>query len=241
MTCVAGRGWTMHLGDCLDILPTLDVSRLVLVSDVPYGIALSSGRGGGFGRCTIANDGDTSMRDAALELYGPGPAIVFGTWRIARPPGTRVLLTWDKGEHVGMGDLELPWKPNTEEIYVLGDGFVGTRTGSVLRHLAIAGGVGVARDAKGLILRGGRLHPTEKPVSLMLDLVGRCPPDRAVLDPFAGSASTGVAAMRLGRPFVGMEVDPTHFATACERLAAEEHESTVSASRGGQGALFGAK
>lgn len=239
MSTTTGRGWTMHLGDCLAVLPTLDLGAVVLVSDVPYGIGLSSGRGGAFGRCTIANDEDTSMRDAALALYGTGPAIVFGTWRIQRPAGTRVLLTWDKGEHVGMGDLELPWKPNTEEIYILGEGFAGTRTGSVLRHHALAGSVGAARDAKGLVLRGGRLHPTEKPVSLMLDLVGRCPADRSVVDPFAGSATTGVAAMRLGRVFVGM--DPHHYATACARLASEERNSTVAAHRSGQGALFGAK
>lgn len=234
-----GRAWTMHLGNCLDIIPSLDLAACVLVSDPPYGVALRSGRRGGFGECRIANDHDASMRDAVLAIYGGGPALVFGSWKVARPAATKLLLTWEKGEHVGMGDLDMPWKANTEEIYVLGGGFVGDRTGSVLRHLAIAGGVGVTRDRRGLILKGGRKHPTEKPVSLMLELLRRCPPERAVLDPFAGSGTTGVAAIRLGRRFVGMEIDPEHFETACERLRAEEESSTVDAARSGQAALFG--
>lgn len=230
----------MYLGDCLDVLPTLDLSNSVLVSDPPYGVALRSGRRGGLGDCRIANDHDASMRDAALEVYGEGPALVFGSWKVARPNGAKLVLTWEKGEHVGMGDLDLPWKANTEEVYVLGSGFVGSRTGSVLRHLAIAGGVGVSRDRRGLILKGGRKHPTEKPIGLMLELLRYCPPDLTVIDPFAGSGTTGAAALRLDRRFVGMELDHGHFETACERLRAEEGATTVDAARSGQGALFGA-
>ena len=53
---------------------------------------------------------------------------MFGRWSEPRPVRTRMVLTWEKGEHVGMGDLSLPWKPNTEEVYVLGSGFTGTRS-----------------------------------------------------------------------------------------------------------------
>lgn len=221
----------MYRGDCLEVLPTLaELAGMVLVSDVPYGVALRSSRGGSFGDCEIANDADAAVRDAALAIYGTGPALVFGSWKVARPVGARMVLTWDKGEHVGMGDLSLPWKPNTEEIYVLGDGFTGHRTGSVLRHYAIAGTVAVAN---------GRYHPTEKPVSLMMELLGKCDPARTVLDPFAGSGSTGVAAVRMGRRFVGVELDAGHFRTACDRLRAEEDETTIKAQRAGQASLFG--
>src|ERR1039458_6930744 len=94
-----------------------------------------------------------------------GPALVFGRWSIPRPAGTRMVLTWDKGEHVGMGDLTLPWKPNTEEVYVIGSGFIGHRGSSVLHYLARAGTV-----ANG----GARVHPTEKPVGLMAALLAKC-------------------------------------------------------------------
>jgi hypothetical protein len=211
-------------------MPTLDLSACVLVSDVPYGVALRSSRGGRLGACRIANDHDASVRDAALALYGDGPAIIFGSWKVPHPPATKAVLTWDKGEHVGMGDLNMPWKPNTEEIYILGSGFVGARTGSVLRHLAIAGTVAV---------KNGRVHPTQKPEDLMMELLAKCPAERVVLDPFAGSGTTGVAAIRLGRKFIGIVLDPSHFADACDRLTAEEHGSTLTALRSGQGALFG--
>ena len=82
-------------------------------------------------------------------------------------------------------------------------------------------------------------HPTPKPVGLMLALVSDfTDPDDLILDPFAGSGTTGVAAIRLGRRFIGIERDPTYFQLACDRLRAEEQGSTLQAQRAGQTALF---
>ncbi len=62
-------------------------------------------------------------------------------------------------------------------------------------------------------------HPTEKPVSLMSEIVQLfTEPDDCVLDPFMGSGSTGVACVRLGRRFIGVESDPKYFAMACRRI-----------------------
>lgn len=122
-----------------------------------------------------------------------------------------MVLTWEKGEHVGMGDLSLPWKPNTEEIYVLGSGFVGKRTGSVLKSLAIAGTVG-----QGAL--GTRHHPTEKPEALMAALITKCPPG-TIADPFAGSGSTLVAAKSLGRRAIGVELEERYCEIAAKRLS----------------------
>jgi site-specific DNA-methyltransferase (adenine-specific) len=61
-------------------------------------------------------------------------------------------------------------------------------------------------------------HPTEKPVYLMENVVSWT--SGAVLDPFMGSGTTGVACANLGRPFVGVEIDERHFQTACERITA---------------------
>lgn len=63
-------------------------------------------------------------------------------------------------------------------------------------------------------------------------------PGGVVLDPFAGSGTTGVAALRAGRRFIGCEIDPSYAEMARERLAAEADGSTLAASRAGQGALF---
>src|SRR5258708_1815600 len=87
----------------------------------------------GWSGATVAGDDDTSVRDLVLAAWSPRPAIVFGRWSCPRPVGVRHVLIWDKGDWPGMGDLRLPWGPSTEEIYVLGEGFIGRRRGSILR------------------------------------------------------------------------------------------------------------
>jgi site-specific DNA-methyltransferase (adenine-specific) len=89
------------------------------------------------------------------------------------------------------------------------------------------------------IVSGEREHTTPKPVPLMLELVADfTSPGETILDPFAGSGTTGVAALRLGRRFIGIEKDPTYFRLACDRLRAEEQGSTLQAARSGQEPLF---
>jgi len=198
---------TIYHGDCRDIMPSLTFD--VIVTDPPYGMALSSGRGGAFGDLNVANDHNVSTRDEALALAPFTPKLVFGRWSAPRPDGVRMVLTWEKGEHVGMGDLALPWKPNTEEVYVIGSGFVGRRGGCVLRY-----------NAPPPAASQGRRHPTEKPVDLMRDLIGKCPPG-VILDPFMGSGSTLRAAKDLGRKAIGIEVEERYCEIAAKRMAQE--------------------
>ena len=205
---------TIYHGDCHDLTAVWDLANAVLVTDPPYGMGLRSGRGGAFGDSEIEGDATTEDRDLVLERWGDRPALVFGRWSVPRPASTRMVLTWEKGEHVGMGDLSLPWKPNTEEVYVLGTGFQGHRGGSVLRHLAVAGTVGQA----GL---GTRHHPTEKPLGVMAELIGKCPPDATIIDPFMGSGTTLRAAKDLGRRAIGIEKNADYCAIAVKRMAQE--------------------
>jgi site-specific DNA-methyltransferase (adenine-specific) len=204
---------TLYHGDCRETAEWW-IDADVVVTDPPYGMGFRSGRGGAFGASTVASDEDTAARDYILSIWHtdthPRPALIFGRWSIDRPPGTRMVLTWEKGEHVGMGDLSLPWKPNTEEIYVLGSGFTGNRTGSVLKCHAIAGTVGQAG-------KGTRHHPTEKPVPLMAELVRKCPPG-VIADPFAGSGSTLVAVKQEGRSAIGVELDERYCEVIAKRL-----------------------
>ena len=72
---------------------------------------------------------------------------------------------------------------------------------------------GLDRDAE---------HPTQKPLDLMLHIVGiSSRPDSTILDPFMGSGTTGVACARLGRKFVGIERERAYFDIACRRIEAE--------------------
>lgn len=65
---------------------------------------------------------------------------------------------------------------------------------------------------------GEKLHQVGKPVAVMRELVRLAPADGVVLDPFMGSATTGVAALESGRAFVGVEIDPHYFGVSLERL-----------------------
>jgi site-specific DNA-methyltransferase (adenine-specific) len=84
-----------------------------------------------------------------------------------------------------------------------------------------------------------RVHPTQKPLALMMRLVEQfTDPGDLVFDPFCGSGTTGVACLRLGRRFVGVERDERYAALACERLRAESGGLSLSAARAGQVALL---
>jgi len=197
------------LADCLLILPAL-VGYAAVLTDPPYGIGYVSGHATDelWSEGTIRNDENTLVRDRALRLCdGSVPTLVFGSRKRTPPPDTKMVLVWDKGGALGMGDLSLPWKPSSEEIYVLGSGFVGTRDGSnVIYHPPVQS-----------MAKNGRLHPNEKPAGLLAKLMRKLP-DGAILDPFMGSGSCGEACMKAGRGFIGIEDDETYFNIAVERL-----------------------
>lgn len=64
-----------------------------------------------------------------------------------------------------------------------------------------------------------RVHVTQKPLPLMRELLRIVQPGGVVLDCFMGAGTTGVACVQTGRRFVGIELDPVHFASACERIS----------------------
>jgi site-specific DNA-methyltransferase (adenine-specific) len=120
-----------------------------------------------------------------------------------------MVLIWDTKGALGMGDLSLPWKPAHQEVYVIGAGFTGQRTSDVLCYAPVQ-----AKAAN------GRVHPHQKPVNLLCDLISKCPPG-TVLDPFMGSGSTLRAAKDLGRKAIGIEVDEAYCEIAARRMGQE--------------------
>ncbi len=200
---------TIYHGDCREWMPDADV----LVTDPPYGIAYSSGQVGRFRDTTIANDDSTEARDEILAQWR-GPAAVFGSWKQSKPIGTCAVLTWDKGEGVGMGDLALPWRPNTEEIYIIGSGWRGHRGSSVLRDTSVVSWTGNGRGPR-------RLHPNEKPIPLLRQIIAKAPDHPVVVDPFMGSGTTLRAAKDLGRKAVGIEIEERYCEIAARRCAQE--------------------
>lgn len=197
--------------DAGDVLPRLDIDDdAVLITDPPYGISHSSGRQGNawwHGR-QIHNDTTTDVRDDVLAWWQPRAAIVFASPRLPAPPGsTAHPLTWLKWP-LGSGDLRIPFRPDTETIHVIGhpwdDGFA--RTSSALDYPPVQS-----------TAKNGRRHQHEKPLPLMVELVAKT--RGTVVDPFAGSATTLVAAKALGRRAIGIELSMDHALAAAERLA----------------------
>jgi DNA modification methylase len=221
----------IYLGNCLEIPEWLKAD--VLCTDPPYGISYTSTMSGKFRGKRINGDADTKVRDEALaqwamsgviasggDLEAAKPALVFGSWKVPRPAGVQHVLTWEKGDHVGMGDLSMPWRPNTEEIYVMGHGqglgeFTGHRGTSVLRYNAPSPNFTAERD---------RVHPNEKPLALMRALVAKCPQGTPAIptmiaDPFMGSGTTLRAAKDLGFWAVGCDDDERNCEIAAARVA----------------------
>jgi DNA modification methylase len=210
---VLACGVTLYHGDCLEILPEIEADAVV--TDPPYGYNYESNyvaatTTAAWMRKPIMGDSDTSLRDSVLSWADGKPWAAFGAWRMPKPENVRGVLVWDKGPASGMGDLTFPWKGSWEEIYIGGKGWSGFRDEGVIKGHWV-----VTRASM------GRVHPNEKPVSLMGHLLGKLPEGATVLDPFMGSGSTIIAAIRTGRKAIGIEKDPEHFKNAVERIKRE--------------------
>jgi len=203
---------TLYLGDCMDILPTLGQVDAV-VTDPPYGMAFQSnhykGKGGkpnASGHKKIAGDDSPLLLQTAVSLEPLHSSYIFARWdnlsQLGKSP--RSLIAWIK-PNWSMGDLKHEHGRQYEVIafYPGPDhAWTGKRPADVVRH-------GIT---------GNSHHPTEKPVSLMSEVVSWT--RGTVLDPFMGSGTTGVACANLGRKFIGIEKEPKYFEIACERIDA---------------------
>ena len=203
---------TLYHGDCREVDAWLAAD--VLVTDPPYGMGYESRTGE-----SIVNDATTDVREAALSAWGTRAALLFGTWKVERPAGTKQLLIWDKSEGNGTGALLWsPWGMSHEEIYVLGEWPPVVPGGRWREGGQPAREPGVLRVANYNTQSAIRPdHPTPKPIALMERLLRRCPPG-VIADPFAGSGSTLVAARNLGRSAIGVEMEEKYCEVIAKRL-----------------------
>lgn len=244
---------TLYSGNCLDILPTLDPAALVC-GDPPYEDHMHKAKGGR-GR-KIRTDGHaspppvdftsiTAIRfDAAAEMVraSNGWCIAFCTpegvapWRDALEAAEaryKRACVWVKPDGAPQFNGQGP--AMGAEMFVTawcGSGHSKWNGGgrrNVFTHMC------QPRDREGT-------HPTEKPISLMVEIIELFSnPGDTVIDPFMGSGTTGVAALRTGRKFVGIEVKDSYFDLACRRLREEEQSPQlfVPAPTAKQEPLFG--
>lgn len=199
---------TLYHGDCREITEWLTGD--VMVTDPPYGISWTlSSYNGGRAHSGIANDTDSSVRDAALRLWAPKPALVFGSCEAPTPEGTRRTLVFHKPADSGLFG-SIIWRKDWEPIYMVGRWAASPATQSSV----IKTGHGSHREyAQGV-------HPHAKPLDVLRRLIDACPLG-VVVDPFAGSGSTLRAAKDLGRQAIGVELDERYCEIAAERLGQE--------------------
>jgi site-specific DNA-methyltransferase (adenine-specific) len=201
---------TLYLGDCREVLPTLS-SIDTVVTDPPYGMAFQSFRRSEVYEL-ISGDDQMSLMRAACKIFTTHSRYVFCKWdclpSITKP---RSIITWVKSNH-GSGNLEHTHAPQTEIIafYAGPDHQWPTKRPPDVIFGAKSGNVD---------------HPTEKPVDIMRQVVEWTV--GTVLDPFMGSGTTGVACVRLGRRFVGIEIEPRYFDIACRRIEEAQNQGDM--------------
>ena len=201
---------TLYLGDCREILPTLGAIDCI-VTDPPYGMAFRSNHRAEK-HDAIANDDTDELLRWVCSLQVTHSAYIFSRWdNIFSAPKPRSLVTWVKNNW-SMGDLEHEHARQTEvALFYPGPGhdFPRGRPADVIRAPRT----------------GNEHHPTEKPVQLMRAFIEWT--RGTVLDPFMGSGSTGCAAVAMGRDFIGIELNPTYFDTACRRIEAAQRQGNL--------------
>jgi site-specific DNA-methyltransferase (adenine-specific)/modification methylase len=215
---VIGNAELWH-GDCREVLPLLPKHDLLL-TDPPYGIegTWNGGNSHGWGafRGEAAEWDERPEWFAELVAKHAGQAIVWGgNYFPLQPSGS--WLVWDKlagKTPCDQSDVEMAWTNM--------DG-----PARIYTHLWR----GIMRDGEENVSRSAKLHPNQKPVALLswsLRTLGIT--DGLVIDPFMGSGSLGVACHRLGLHYLGIEIDPSHYATARKRLYSETAQGLIFAS-----------
>lgn len=210
----------LRQGDCLEVMKELEAGSIdLIVTDPPYGMSLTPQRvTGKFKGTTILNDTSLAWasgffkqcfsllkKDTAMFVFC-NHFCISEFIQAAREAAFEVknLLVWDKGQF-GMGGN---WRPKHELILVLTKGRFVTHSNSLSTLLNFK-----------KVHHSKAVHPTEKPTDLLKHLIEQPDYDpQVVLDPFMGSGTTGVACKALNRSFIGIELDPTYFNLAKQRI-----------------------
>ncbi|MEY4940754.1 MAG: hypothetical protein RIQ93_2489 [Verrucomicrobiota bacterium] len=248
-----GCSAALYCADCLDVLPGLTGFDFVF-TDPPYGHNNNNGdlihnREKALGKKEtassvarpIANDGveaNDLFRQVLPLLFdrlspgccccccggGGGPDPQFARWSLWLDEvfNFKQMVVWDKGA-IGMG-----WHYRRSYETIL----VGEKPGAACRwfdetqtieNIIRPGYRGISK-----IIPRADQHPTEKPIELAAHFIGlHTRPGETVCDCFMGSGTTGIACLRTGRNFIGIEKDPKHFATAVARIRREADQALL--------------
>lgn len=175
-----------------------------LLTDPPYGIGVCGNEGGVTSLKSGAKDygkqewDNEPLEQAEIDLllaYTEHQIIWGGNYFASHLADSQCWLVWDKlnGEGFSLADVELAW----------------TSFDKAARMF---------RRSRTATFSEGKVHPTQKPIALMKWCIGFLPENDTILDPFMGSGTTGVAAVQMGRDFIGIEREQKYFDIACKRI-----------------------
>ena len=183
---------TLYLGDCMEVLPSLPRVD-ACITDPPYGIGIAANP---VRQMHERLDWDAATPDESVlsaVIQAGTVAVVWGGNYFDLPP-SQCFLVWDKvqPQDFSLAMCEQAWTNKK----------------------------GPAKLYRQSVLSYRKEHPTQKPVELMKWCIEQAavPPRGTILDAFMGSGTTGVAAVQMGRKFIGIEREPKYFDIACRRI-----------------------
>ena len=181
---------TLYLGDCRDILPTLERVDAV-ITDPPYGIGIAS------------NPVRQAHKKMEWDAAAPGSALIS-----ACIAAGEVAVLW------GGNYFDLP----PSQCFFVWDKVQPQDFSLAMCEQAWTNKKGPAKLFRQSVLSYRKEHPTQKPIELMKWCIEQAGSPQTILDPFMGSGTTGVAAVQMGRQFIGIEREPEYFEIACKRI-----------------------
>jgi len=192
----------LYHGDCRKILSALSVEKVdAVITDPPYGININKSQRLSISRGFGEDDWDTEKidNDFLLNIISFAPVSVIWGGNYYELPSTRCVLVWDKkNDGRDFADIEMAW----------------TNIDHVARIFRM----------RPQNMDGGKVHPTQKPVALMMWCIEQAKiltGGSMVIDPYMGVGSTGVACVKKGCKFIGIETKRKYFDIAVKRIENE--------------------
>jgi len=216
---------TLYHGDCLEILPTLPKVDAV-ITDMPYGVMLGE----------VVNGQAKAKDQQPYTMFSDTPEY------LAEKCIPALILALDSAKRgaVFCGNRNVGKYPEPSEIgcwfvpAATSRGRWGFNTSNIILYYGASPRAGIGDYANGFSMQATvdklyQGHPCAKPVAVMRWLVGKVTiaGNETILDPFMGSGTTGVAAMNLGRKFIGIEIERKYFDIACERIENAQRQQNL--------------
>jgi site-specific DNA-methyltransferase (adenine-specific) len=224
---------TLHFGDCRDVLPTIGKVDAV-ITDPPYVLSDSGPGASHFGMSLGKFDGDAYKSITnGFDIDG-----VFNALEAVCQPFNLFCFCSNKQISAIMAHHEAKGRATTLCVWHKTNAAPfanGVWRGDIeyIVHAKDSGAVFVGNAVEKKKVSEHPLvqddaHPTIKPLPIVRKYVGICSnAGQTILDPFMGSGTTGIAAVQMGRRFIGIERDPTYFDIACKRIEQAQRQSDL--------------